>query len=111
MPQGLTWRAGAMVLYVIVAQVIGASLLVKSAGFKAPGATLACVLVLVSSFWMMARIIQEGLPLGLLMPMLAALVPLATIGVAVTFLGEAASWARVGVLGVACMLVGWAATL
>ena len=43
------------------------------------------------------------------MPILAALVPLATIAVAVLAFGEQASWPRLGLLSLACLLIGGAA--
>ncbi len=96
---------------VVITQVGAASLLVRTNGFRDPVWTAACLGIYVVSFYFLADAIRRGMALSLVMPILAALVPLATIVVAVTFLGEQASWARIGVLSAACALIGVAAAL
>jgi quaternary ammonium compound-resistance protein SugE len=104
-------KAVLMVALVVVTQVAGSTLLVKTEGFRQPGWSLACVSVYAVSVWVLAETIRQGMALSLIMPILAALVPLATIAVAVTFLGEQASWMRLGLLSTACLLIGAAATV
>ncbi len=106
---GISLRTILLVLFVTVTQVIGSTLLVKSDGFRALGWTAACLGVYVVSFFAMATMFREGMPLGILLPLLAAVVPLLAIGVGVLFLGESASWTRLGLLGLSCVLVGIAA--
>lgn len=107
----LPLRAIIMVALVTVTQVAGATMLVKTTGFRDPAWTAACLAVYVVSFYLLAEVIRQGLALSLVMPILAALVPLATVIVAITVLGEPASWLRIGVLCSACALIGFAATV
>ena len=104
-------RAIAMVAFVTVTQVIGASMLVKTTGFRDPMWTAACLAVYAVSLFALAETIRQGMALSLAMPILAALVPLATIMVAVVVLRENVSWLRLGLLSGACVMVGVAATV
>lgn len=108
---GLSLRAVLMVALVAVTQVAGASMLVKTAGFRDPLWTLACLATYAGSLFLLAETIRQGMALSLIMPILAALVPLATIAVAVLLLGEQATWLRLGLLSFACLLIGAAATV
>jgi quaternary ammonium compound-resistance protein SugE len=107
----ISMRAVIMVALVVVTQVAGSTLLVKTEGFRQLGWSLACVGVYAVSFYVLAETIRQGMALSLVMPILAALVPLATIAVAVTVLGEQASWLRLGLLSGACLMIGAAATV
>lgn len=107
----ISMRAVIMVGLIVVTQVIGASMLAKTIGFRDPAWTAACLAVYAVSLFLLAETIRQGMALSLLMPILAALVPLATIAVAVTFLGEQASWMRLGLLSFSCVLIGVAATV
>jgi multidrug transporter EmrE-like cation transporter len=106
---GVSIRTILMVLFVTITQVIGSSLLVKTDGFRALGWTALCLGIYVVSFFAMATMFREGMPLGLLLPLLAAIVPLLAIGVGVFFFGETASSLRIGLLVLACVLIGVAA--
>jgi quaternary ammonium compound-resistance protein SugE len=108
---GLSLRAVLMVAFVVVTQVGGSTMLVKTNGFRELGWTLACLATYLVSLYVLAETIRQGMALSLVMPILAALVPLATIGVAVFFLGEQASWLRIGLLSASCLLIGAAATV
>lgn len=107
----ISFRAIAMVALVTVTQVAGASMLIKTVGFREPVWTFACLATYAISLFLLAETIRQGMALSLIMPILAALVPLATIAVAVVFLKEQASWLRLGLLGAACGLIGYAATV
>jgi multidrug transporter EmrE-like cation transporter len=107
----ISMRAVIMVALVVVTQVAGSTMLVKTEGFRIPGWTLACLATYLVSFYILAETIRQGMALSLVMPILAALVPLATIVVAVTVLGEQASWLRLGLLSLACVMIGAAATV
>ena len=100
-----------MVAFVVVTQVAGATLLAKTNGFRDIGWTAACLATFAISLYALAETIRQGMALSLVMPILAALVPLATIAVAVTLLGEQASWMRLGLLSGACVLIGVASTV
>lgn len=108
---GLPLRAVIMVALVAVTQVAGASLLAKTSGFRDPLWTVACLATYAVSLYLLAETIRQGMALSLVMPILAALVPLATIAVAVLLLGEQATWLRLGLLSGACLLIGAAATV
>lgn len=104
-------RAVIMVALVVITQVAGASLLVKTNGFREPAWTAACLAVYAVSFYLLAETLRQGMALSLAMPILAALVPMATVAIAVTVLGEPASMLRLGLLTLACLLIGAAATI
>lgn len=107
----LSLRAVIMILLVVATQVGGASLLVKSDGFRAFGWTAACLATYAVSFYLLAETIRQGMALSFVMPVLAALVPLATIAVAVIVFREQVSWLQLGLLSAACVLIGAAATV
>jgi multidrug transporter EmrE-like cation transporter len=86
---GVPMRTILLILFVTVTQVAGSALLVKTDGFRAPGWTALCLGIYVTSFF--------------------AMVPLLAIGVGLMFFGETASWTRLGLLGLSCILVGVAA--
>jgi quaternary ammonium compound-resistance protein SugE len=108
MIMGIAVRTILLVLFVTITQVVGSALLVKTDGFRAPGWTALCLGIYVASFFAMATMFREGMPLGLLLPLLAAVVPLLAIAVGVIFLGETASLSRIGLLLAACVMVGLA---
>ena len=109
MLEQISLRAVGMVALVVVTQVAGSSMLVKTAGFRDPAWTAACLATFAVSLFVLAETIRQGMALSLVMPILAALVPLATIAVAVMVLGEQASWLKLGLLSGACVLIGAAA--
>lgn len=109
MPAAFPLRAVLMVALVVVSQVAGASMLVKTTGFRDPLWTAACLATYAVSLFLLAETIRRGMALSLIMPILAALVPLATIAVAVLVFREQASWLRLGLLSGSCLLIGVAA--
>lgn len=98
-----------MIGLVVLTQVAGASMLPRTAAFRDLPWTLACLATYAVSLYALARTLNEGMNLSLAMPVLAALVPLLSILVAVTLLGEQLSWPRMGLLGTACLMIGLAA--
>ncbi|MBU6266492.1 MAG: hypothetical protein KGN34_03055 [Sphingomonadales bacterium] len=109
MGAALSFRTVAMVAFVVVTQVLGSSLLVKANGFRDPLWTALCLATYAVSLFTLSETIRRGMALSLVMPILAALVPLATIAVAVVLFREQASWLRLGLLSLACLLIGGAA--
>ena len=107
----ISLRVVIMVLIVAATQVGGATLLTKTNGFREIGWTVACLATYAVSLFVLAETIRQGMALSLVMPILAALVPMATIAVAVVVLGESASWLRLGLLSGACVLIGIAASV
>lgn len=108
---GLTARV--VVLFAIGAagQVGGSMLLGRTEAFRNPGWSAACLAIYMVSFWALATMIREGGPLSLIMPALAAIVPILVVLLSVFVMGEPASWARLGLLGLACLLIGYAGTV
>ncbi|MFM5929790.1 MAG: hypothetical protein ACKOPQ_02670 [Novosphingobium sp.] len=111
MESQLSLRVVLLVGFVVVTQVLGSSLLVKTGGFREPMWTAACLLTYLVSLFVLAETIRQGMALSLVMPILAALVPLATIAVAVLVFREQASWLRIGILSTACVLIGVASAV
>jgi quaternary ammonium compound-resistance protein SugE len=111
MLENIPLRAILMVALVTVTQVAGATMLVKTTGFRDPAWTAACLATYAFSLFLLAETIRQGMALSLIMPILAALVPLATIVLALVLFGEQASWLRLGLLSFACVLIGVAATV
>jgi quaternary ammonium compound-resistance protein SugE len=109
MIMGVSLRTILMIMFVTGTQVAGSALLVKTDGFRASGWTALCLGIYVASFYVMANMFREGMPLGLLLPLLAAMVPLLAIIVGYFMLGETASMTRIGLLVGSCVLVGLAA--
>jgi multidrug transporter EmrE-like cation transporter len=104
-------RIIAMFAATFVGQVAGIALLPRTHGFTRPFATIGCIAVLVFSFWMIARLLNSGVSLVILLPLIAATVPLGAVAVGITLYGEAASVLKVAVLVVACGLVGLASRM
>jgi multidrug transporter EmrE-like cation transporter len=90
----------------VVAQLIGISLLPRTHGFSRPGYTLVCVLVFLIGFTLVAKLTYSGMSLGIMMPAMAAVVPLGTIAIGVLLYREKTSATRIGFLVGACILIG-----
>lgn len=111
MLEAIPLRPILMVAAVTITQIAGVTLLVKTVGFRDPMWTAACLGVYVVSLFLLAETLRQGMALSLLMPILAALVPLASIAIAVLFFREQASWMKIGLLSSACVLIGAAAAV
>lgn len=111
MASQLSAKVIVMILLVVATQVGGASMLVKTNGFREPVWTIACLVVYALSFFLLAETIRQGMALSFIMPVLAALVPLAAIALAVLVFREQVSWAQIGLLSSACVLIGVAAAV
>ncbi|MEZ5743599.1 MAG: hypothetical protein R3D89_07705 [Sphingomonadaceae bacterium] len=109
--EGLTARV--IVLFVIVAlgQVGGSIMLGYTAAFTRPGWSIACALTYAVSLYCLAVLLRGGAPLSMLMPLLAAVVPIAAMLLAGPLLGEAISWPRMGLLTLACVIVAAASAV
>jgi multidrug transporter EmrE-like cation transporter len=95
----------------IALQAAALSLLPITQGFSRPLPTIALIVLFVAGIGLLARIIATGVPLSILLPVSAAVVPLAVVAVAVTFYGEHASLLRVVLLIAACGLIGVASII
>jgi multidrug transporter EmrE-like cation transporter len=94
----------------VVAQVVSISMLPRTLGFTNLTYTLVCLIAFDLSLWICARLFGSGISLGVLIPTMSALVPLASILVGVVVYHESASIPRLVLLGIACGVIGVAAS-
>ena len=92
-------------------QLLAMLFLPRSQGFTRPLPTLACALLFVCGIWMVARLYASGAKLGIMSPLLAAVIPLGVIGIGIFAYQESASPLRIGMLVGACVLIGAAAAV
>jgi hypothetical protein len=59
----------------------------------------------------MARLLNSGINLGILLPFMAAVVPLCAIAVGILFYGESASFIKLSLLVSACLVIGFASSI
>ena len=102
----LSWTTVATFLISIVFQVGAILLLPSTRGFTNPLPSVLCVASFGVALWMLARIINSGVDLGLLIPISAAAVPLATMIAGIVLFHEPGSPIRVMLLLGACALIG-----
>jgi multidrug transporter EmrE-like cation transporter len=95
----------------IFGQLLGIYLLPRTVGLTRLLPTVACAACFVIAIGALARLSFKGVPLGILIPMSAAVVPLATIFMGMVLYGESASPLKLTLLIGACGAVGWAAAL
>lgn len=105
---GLSVRAIVLFLVVVVGQIGGSVLLARTAGFTHLGWSALCAAVYCVSLYCLAVLLHEGAALSLLMPLMAAVVPIGAIILAVVWLGEGPSWTRLGLLTLSCGIVALA---
>ena len=92
-------------------QLLAMVLLPRTRGFTVPLPTIGCAALFVCGIWMIARMYQSGAKLGIMSPLLAAVIPLGVIAIGVLLYHESASPLRVGMLVAACALIGAAAAV
>ena len=93
----------------ILSQLAGVFLLMRTEGFTKPLPTLFCSLFFLLGIGVMAHLARKGVELGLLMPIMAASIPLIGIFIGIIFYGESASILKLSLLTSACVLIGCAA--
>lgn len=98
-------------LFITVTQIMAISLIPKTAAFTDPYWTVACLSVYLVSLWCLSYTIHSGMPISLLIPILSAVVPLATIAVGMIFYKEAASLSKIVLLFAACGMIGVASAM
>lgn len=108
---GLNFAGIALLVFLIVTQIVAVALLPKTAGFTNIAWTGIFLAIMFASQWSFAVVLHRGMPLGLLSPMMAAVIPLVLIAIGVIFYREAASVLRIGLLVGACGLIGVASTV
>jgi len=108
---GLSARMVFLFSIASLGQIAGSFMLVRTQGFTQPLWSVACVAVLLASFWAIATMYSEGGAVSIIVPLMAAVVPLVILFIAVFVMGEQASWARIGLLTAACAVIGYAGTV
>jgi multidrug transporter EmrE-like cation transporter len=108
--RGFTGRAAALFAAAVAAQVVSVSVLPRTAGFTRLLYTLACLIAFDLSLWICARLSMDGVTLGVLIPAMSALVPLASIFLGLAVYHESASPLRIALLLTASCLIGAAAS-
>jgi multidrug transporter EmrE-like cation transporter len=104
--QSLSWTTVATFLVSILFQVGAILLLPTTRSFTNPLNSVLCVASFGVALWMLARIVNAGVDLGLLIPVSAAFVPLATMVAGILMFEEPGSPLRVLLLLGACGTVG-----
>ena len=95
----------------IVFQVFGIAMLPLTKGLTQPMPTLGLAVGFLVGIGLMARLIHSGVSLSMLIPIMAATVPLASIVLGVVVYGEVASLAKIAMLVTACGLIGFASAM
>ena len=109
--RGISLATGSLFAAAVLAQIISVALLPRTLGFSNVPATLACLIAFDLSLWLCARMSQAGMNLGLLIPAMSAVVPLASIAVGILVYHEPAMVPRTTLLAAACGLIGIASAL
>jgi multidrug transporter EmrE-like cation transporter len=107
----LSFASAGLFLVLISSQMVAISLLPRTAGFTDLYWTVACLGLYAISMWCLAYMIHAGMPLSVMIPILAALVPLVAIGIGVVFYKETASVLKIAILCGACGMVGVASLM
>lgn len=92
-------------------QAVSWSLLPMTSGFTKFGPSAIFVLLFTFGVWLMGRVSASGIPLSILIPVTATIVPLITVIVGITIYHEPASLMRLMLLIFACGVIGFASTL
>lgn len=95
----------------VVFQIASLSLLPLSKGFTSAVPSIFCVIFFAVGLGLLARLVHLGTEVGVLIPISAASVPVATMIVGILFFGESASALKIGLLAVACLCIGLASAV
>lgn len=101
----------AMLAASVVFQVIGLSLMPLTKGLTELVLSIGCGIAFLAGLGLMARLLNSGINLGILLPFMAAIVPLCAIAVGIIFYGESASLTKLSLLVSACLVVGFASSI
>jgi multidrug transporter EmrE-like cation transporter len=108
---GIPLRVYGLFVASVIFQLLAMVLLPRTRGFTVALPTLGCAALFVCGIWMIARMYQSGAKLGIMSPLLAAIIPLGVIAIGVLLYHESASPLRVAMLIGACALIGAAAAV
>ena len=95
----------------IAAQVLGVAMLPLTQGLTRPVPTLIGALGFLIGTGLMARLVNSGVNLSVLVPLVSATSPVASIAMGVLLFGESPSVPRLVLLLAACGLIGFASKL
>ena len=95
----------------IVFQIIGLSLLPVTKGVTVIIPSLGCGISFLVGLGMMARLNNSGINLNVLIPFMAAIIPICVIAVSVLVYGESASITKISLLVSACLVIGYASSI
>ena len=98
-------------LVLVAANTFAIAMLPRTDGFTKLAPTLLSIGGFVVTAWALSRLIYSGVQLSILMPVAAAVIPLAAIAVGVVIYGESASILKMVLLASACGIIGIAARL
>jgi multidrug transporter EmrE-like cation transporter len=95
----------------VAAQLLGTAMLPLTQGLTRPVPTLIGALGFLIGTGLMARLVNSGVNLGVLVPLVSAAVPLASIAMGVLLFGDTPSVPKLALLLAACGLIGFATKL
>ncbi|MBB6123013.1 hypothetical protein [Sphingobium subterraneum] len=107
----LTLPTLASFAFVIVGQALGLSLLPATRGFTALWPTVICIVSFVLSFAVFARLINNGVELSMLTPIVTITLQLVVLVIGITVYHETASMTKIGLLVGAAAMIGAATQL
>ena len=93
----------------IVTQLVGITYLPRTAGFTKPIPTVICCILFLIGIGALANLTKRGVELGILFPIMAAVIPLLSIVIGIAFYGEGTSVLKLSLLTMASVLIGFAA--
>lgn len=108
---GLTVRFVILFIAATLFQAAGTLMLGKTEGWTNPAWSVPCFIAYAISFWALGTLFHEGGPLSIIVPLFAAATPMLIMAIAVAFLGEPASFSRLGLLTFACVIIGIAGAM
>lgn len=95
----------AMLVVSVAAQVAALLLMSHTKGLTAPLPTFGMFLLFMIGIGLMARVVNTGVNVSTVVPLVAAAIPLSSILIAIAFVGESASPLKISLLVSACGLV------
>ena len=106
--QSTTASATLLFAISVVLQLVFVFILPMTRGYENPWPTAIALAAINIAMWLFARLVHNGAQLSTFMPFASAIVPLSTVIFGVLFLHESTSPYRIGLLVLACLLIGTA---
>jgi multidrug transporter EmrE-like cation transporter len=95
----------------MAAQILGLAMLPLTQGLTRPVPTLIGALGFLIGLGLMARLVNSGVNLSMLIPLMSTAMPLASLAMGILLFGDTASVPKLAVLLTACGLIGFASKL